>query len=111
MNNLLLILGIIALSNGNISLFDNKNKSNKSVNKTSNNKKSTQSKKKKKTRSTKPMKNKKSKRENLDKDKDEIFKFDMQDISKGMKLMDLSDDDLERGMEIITRTKKYMSRD
>ena len=28
-----------------------------------------------------------------------------------MKLMDLSEDDLERGMEIITRTKKYMSTD
>ena len=27
MNNLLLIIGMIALSNGNISLFDNKNKS------------------------------------------------------------------------------------
>jgi len=28
-----------------------------------------------------------------------------------MKMMDLSDEDLERGMEIITRTKKYMSSD
>ncbi len=37
--------------------------------------------------------------------------FNMNDINKGMKLMDLSDEELERGMEIITRTKKYMSRD
>lgn len=33
----------------------------------------------------------------------------MNDINRGMKMMDLSDEDLERGMEIITRTKKYMS--
>ncbi|MGL4914543.1 MAG: hypothetical protein ACRC3Y_19150, partial [Romboutsia sp.] len=42
---------------------------------------------------------------------DDIFSFDINDISKGLKLMELSDDDLERGMEIITRTKKYMTRD
>lgn len=29
----------------------------------------------------------------------------MNDINRGMKMMDLSDEDLERGMEIITRTK------
>ena len=38
-----------------------------------------------------------------------MFKFNMNDINRGMKMMDLSDEDLERGMEIITRTKKYMS--
>ena len=40
-----------------------------------------------------------------------LLKFNMNDINRGMKMMDLSDDDLERGMEIITRTKKYMSPD
>ena len=37
MNNLLLILGILALSNGNVSLFDSKNKSKKSMESTSGN--------------------------------------------------------------------------
>ena len=37
--------------------------------------------------------------------------FNINDINKGMKLMELSDDDLERGMEVISRTKKYMNRD
>ena len=39
-----------------------------------------------------------------------ILKFDMTDVNKGINLMDLSDEDLDRGMEIITRTKKYMNR-
>jgi len=39
------------------------------------------------------------------------FKFNANDISKGLKLMELSDEDLEMGMELITRTKKYMSRE
>ena len=33
----------------------------------------------------------------------------LDDIKAGIKLMDLSEEDLDRGMEIITRTKKYMS--
>ena len=37
------------------------------------------------------------------------LEFDINDINTGIKLMDLSDEDLERGMEIILRTKKYMS--
>ena len=40
-----------------------------------------------------------------------ILKFDMTDVNKGINLMDLSDEDLDRGMEIITRTKKYMNRE
>ncbi len=39
------------------------------------------------------------------------FKFNANDINKGLKLMELSDEDLEMGMELITRTKKYMSKD
>lgn len=40
-----------------------------------------------------------------------MFGFNIDDINKSIKLMDLSDEDLERGMEIISRTKKYMSKD
>ncbi len=39
------------------------------------------------------------------------LRFDANDIKRGLRLMDLSEEDLEMGMEIITRTKKYMSRD
>ncbi|RDY23414.1 hypothetical protein CHF27_008450 [Romboutsia maritimum] len=106
-----MILGIIALSNGNISLFDNKNKSNKPKENLREDKNLTQGKKIKKTKSTKLKKDKKIKKKINGEDKEEILKFNIQDINKGMKLMDLSDEDLERGMEIITRTKKYMSRD
>ena len=35
----------------------------------------------------------------------------MTDVNKGIKLLDLSEDDLDRGMEIITRTKKYMNKE
>lgn len=107
MNNLLLILGMIALSNGNISLgnlslFDNKNKSKKTTEKASRN----SSEKSKKLKPTKSSESKKKKQRN-----DNMFGFNMDDINNGMKLMDLSDEDLERGMEIIARTKKYMSKD
>ena len=103
MNNILLILGIIALSNGNISLgdlplFDNKDKS-KAKKDTSNSKRSTSNKRKK------------VKKKTNSKIKENILGFNMEDINNGIKLMDLSDEDLERGMEIITRTKKYMSKD
>ena len=40
-----------------------------------------------------------------------ILKFDMGDVNKGINLMELSEDDLDRGMEIITRTKKYMNKE
>lgn len=105
MNNILLIIGMIALSNGNISLgdfplFDNKNK--------------TQIQGTKKEKSS--DKRKKSKKDKLSQNKDtketeNLFRFTMDDINKGIKLMDFSEEDLERGMEIITRTKKYMSPD
>ena len=35
----------------------------------------------------------------------------MGDVNKGINLMELSEDDLDRGMEIITRTKKYMNKE
>lgn len=115
MNNLLLILGIIALGNGNISLgelslFDNKNKKkqveetegrgmpkNQITKKGGNNKRASTIKKKRKKLNNNKL--------------DKILKFNISDINKGIKLLDLSDEDLERGMEIITRTKKYMSND
>ncbi|WP_243446338.1 hypothetical protein [Romboutsia weinsteinii] len=118
MNNLLLILGIIALSNGDISLFDTKNKSKKTIegNLNSNPEKKKRSKKTQKsqntsenTRSVKKVKKVRKKRSS--ERSNDIFNFNINDISQGMKLMELSDDDLERGMEIITRTKKYMSRE
>lgn len=118
MNNLLLILGIIALSNGNISLFDSKNKSQtkKSIGEASNSSSErTQRTVKKKNVKAKSNTNKKIKKIKRKKeestDDNNLFRFNMSDINKGMKLMDLSDEDLERGMEIITRTKKYMSTD
>lgn len=70
MNNLLLIIGMIALSNGKISFLEKKSL----------------------------------------KRSDEIL-FDINDIKKGGKMLDLSDEDLDRGIEIINRTKKYLSKD
>ena len=105
MNNLLLIIGMIALSNGNISLgnlplFDNKNNF-KSPNKEEN--------KRGKERKARGKSKKNINKKNSTQDRNNLFKFNMNDINRGMKMMDLSDEDLERGMEIITRTKKYMS--
>lgn len=135
MNNLLLILGLLALSNGNVSLFGNKNKnvSNESlkidkkdtkklVQKTkkssrdneNRNNKNNQSRKlssslnsntKKIKKIKKIRKNSKHKNRKLD----NPIQYNVNDIKAGIKLMDLSEEDLDRGMEIITRTKKYMS--
>ena len=132
MNNLLLILGLLALSNGNVSLFGNKNKnvSNESlkidkkdtkklVQKTKkssrdNENKNNQSRKlssslnsntKKIKKIKKIRKNSKHKNRKLD----NPIQYNVNDIKAGIKLMDLSEEDLDRGMEIITRTKKYMS--
>ncbi|MCC0637361.1 MULTISPECIES: hypothetical protein [unclassified Clostridioides] len=90
MNNLLFLIGVIALSNGNISIFDDKDKSKKN---------------------NRARKNKKNSNEKLSKAIHETLRFDANDIKRGLRLMDLSEEDLEMGMEIITRTKKYMSRD
>lgn len=121
-NNLLLILAMMLLSNGNVSLFDNKNKSNKPAEESTKveviepSTKSNQNKRsgptvrkvkkiKKKTRSKDPNRERKN-----DPIKN-ILKFDMGDVNKGINLMDLSEEDLDRGMEIITRTKKYMNKE
>ena len=95
---------MIALSNGNISLgnlplFDNK-KNSKGEN--IENKRSREQK-------TRDNIRKKVKKKISNNNGSDLFKFNMNDINRGMKMMDLSDEDLERGMEIITRTKKYMS--
>ncbi|MGX9756665.1 hypothetical protein ACWYRQ_10325 [Clostridioides difficile] len=90
MNNLLFLIGVIALSNGNISIFDDKDKSKKN---------------------NRVRKNKKNSNEKLSKAIHDTLRFDANDIKRGLRLMDLSEEDLEMGMEIITRTKKYMSRD
>ena len=135
MNNLLLILGLLALSNGNVSLFGNKDKnvSNESlkidkkdtkklVQKTkkssrdneNRNNKNNQSRKlssslnsntKKIKKIKKIRKNSKHKNRKLD----NPIQYNVDDIKACIKLMDLSEEDLDRGMEIITRTKKYMS--
>lgn len=135
MNNLLLILELLALSNGNVSLFGNKDKnvSNESlkidkkdtkklVQKTkkssrdneNRNNKNNQSRKlssslnsntKKIKKIKKIRKNSKHKNRKLD----NPIQYNVDDIKAGIKLMDLSEEDLDRGMEIITRTKKYMS--
>ena len=135
MNNLLLILGLLALSNGNVSLFGNKDKNvsnvslkidkkdtkklvqktNKSSRDNENrNNKNNQSRKlssslnsntKKIKKIKKIRKNSKHKNRKLD----NPIQYNVDDIKAGIKLMDLSEEDLDRGMEIITRTKKYMS--
>ena len=137
MNNLLLILGLLALSNGNVSLFGNKDKnvSNESlkidkkdtkklVQKTkkssrdneNRNNKNNQSRKlsssinsntKKIKKIKKIRKNSKHKNRKLD----NPIQYNVDDIKAGIKLMDLSEEDLDRGMEIITRTKKYMNKE
>ena len=98
---------MIALSNGNISLgnlplFDNKNNSKRENSDTTRPRE-----RKVKDNKTRKKVNKKVSDNNVS----NLLKFNMNDINRGMKMMDLSDDDLERGMEIITRTKKYMSPD
>ena len=95
------------MSNGNISLgnlplFDNKNNPKRENNDTTRPRE-----RKVKDNKTRKKVNKKVSDNNVS----NLFKFNMNDINRGMKMMDLSDDDLERGMEIITRTKKYMSPD
>ncbi|UUC43269.1 hypothetical protein NMZ80_07440 [Clostridioides difficile] len=90
MNNLLFLIGVIALSNGNISIFDDKNKS---------------------KGNNRVRKNKKNANDKLSQSTHSNLRFDANDIKRGLRLMDLSEEDLEMGMEIITRTKKYMSRD
>lgn len=127
MNNLLLILGLLALSNGNTSLFGNKNKNvsndslkidkkdnKKLVPKVKQNSKSHQS--QKSTSSSNPRgkkikKIKKIKKSSRHKSNsiDNAIKYNVDDLKTGIKLMDLNEEDLDRGMEIITRTKKYMS--
>ena len=125
LNNLLFILGIIALSNGNISLDDNikdntiesdsTNIYGKSRGIKSNNKIKLKGR-------PRPKKNNsivneyEAELENDDIDNIEELlgddiSFNLNDINKGLKMLELSDEDLDRGMEIITRTKKYMNRD
>ncbi|HGM3505781.1 TPA: hypothetical protein ACKOR7_000335 [Clostridioides difficile] len=90
MNNLLFLIGVIALSNGNISIFDDKNKS---------------------KGNNRVRKSKKNANDKLSQSAHSNLRFDANDIKRGLRLMDLSEEDLEMGMEIITRTKKYMSRE
>lgn len=122
MNNLLLILAMMLLSNGNVSLFDNKNKSNNTAEESINKETVEASSKgiKNKRSSPKVRKIKKIKKKTRSKDSNkelrnnpikDILKFDSIDVNKGINLMDLSEEDLDRGMEIITRTKKYMNKE
>lgn len=122
MNNLLLILAMMVLSNGNVSLFDNKNKSNKPAEESTKVEAiepSTKSNKNKRSgptvRKVKKIKKKTRSKDSTGERKNDpiknIFKFGMTDVNKGMDLMDLSEEDLDRGMEIITRTKKYMNKE
>lgn len=135
MNNLLLILGLLALSNGNVSLFGNKdrNVSNESlkidkkdtkklVQKTKKSSRDNESRSNKNNQSRKPSSSSNSNTKKIKKIKkirknskhknrklDNPIQYNVDDIKAGIKLMDLSEEDLDRGMEIITRTKKYMS--
>lgn len=125
MNNLLFILGMIALSNGNISLLDNnKNKSSSvDINADYGSMRSKVSNKSKKIKLKNKLRPKKIEDEEVNYNHDdediidvsgyidEASSFNINDLDKGMKMLELSDDDLDRGLEIITRTKKYMDRD
>ena len=121
-NNLLLILAMMVLSNGNVSLFDNKNKSNKPAEESTKMEVIEQSPKGSQNQRSGPKirKIKKIKKKTRSKDTTRekkndpiknILKFDMTDVNKGINLMDLSEEDLDRGMEIITKTKKYMNKE
>ena len=135
MNNLLLILGLLALSNGNVSLFGNKDKNvsnvslkidkkdtKKLVQKTKKSSRDNENRNNKNNQSgklssslnsnTKKIKKIKKIRKNSkhkNRKLDNPIQYNVDDIKAGIKLMDLSEEDLDRGMEIITRTKKYMS--
>lgn len=128
MNNLLFILGMIALSNGNISLLENNKNKNKDLDINEEDeqgymrskalKKSNKIRLKHKSRPKKhgePQEVDEIEEENNIIDIDEVIEdmpsFNISDLDKGMKMLELSDDDLDRGLEIITRTKKYMDRD
>ncbi|WP_207677537.1 hypothetical protein [Paraclostridium bifermentans] len=114
MNSLLFILGMIALSNGNISLLDNKTGS-LDINQEMGSMRSKLNKKNNKIK----LKNKFRPKDIEDEDEfveesdyiDPVSSFNINDLDKGMKMLELSDDDLDRGLEIITRTKKYMDKD
>ena len=119
MNSLLFILGMIALSNGNISLSDNKTSS-VDINQEFGSMRSKLNKKNNKLK----LKDK-SRPKTIEEESEEDFideaeyeeyidpasSFNINDIDRGIKMLELSDDDLDRGLEIITRTKKYMDRD
>ena len=122
MNNLLLILAMVLLGNGNISLFDNKNKSNKPKEESvkveiiepstkSNQGKRSSPKVRKIKKIKKKTKSKEGTREGKMDPIKSILNFDIMDVNKGINLMDLSEEDLDRGMEIIVRTKKYMNKE
>ncbi len=119
MNNLLFILGIIALSNGNISLYDNK-PNDIDENDESGYMRAKGAKKINKLKLKEKLRPKEYNDESYEDEEDivdpleytsENDTFNIHDIDKGMKMLELSDDDLDRGLEIITRTKKYMDRD
>ena len=113
---------MILLSNGNVSLFDNKNKVSKPAEELTkmeviepSPKRGQNQKSDVKVRKIKKIKKKTRSRDNVRDKKNapikNIFKFDMMDINKGINLIDLSEEDLDRGMEIITKTKKYMNKE
>lgn len=122
MNSLLFILGMIALSNGNISLSDNKTGS-LDINQEMGSMRSKLNKKNNKIKLKNKLrpKNIEDKEIDIEEDEDEfveesdyidpVSSFNINDLDKGMKMLELSDDDLDRGLEIITRTKKYMDKD
>lgn len=119
MNNLLFILGIIALSNGNISLYDNKS-NDIDENDESGYMRAKGAKKINKLKLKGKLRPKEYNDDSYEDEEDivdpleytsEDDTFNIHDIDKGIKMLELSDDDLDRGLEIITRTKKYMDRD
>ena len=117
---------MIALSNGNISLLDNnKNKSSDvDINTEYGSMRSKISNKGKRIKLKNKLRPKKTENEEVNYETeeeediidvsgyiDEAPSFNVNDLDKGMRMLELSDDDLDRGLEIITRTKKYMDRD
>ncbi|MGL4797130.1 MAG: hypothetical protein ACRC1Y_03780, partial [Paraclostridium sp.] len=116
LNNLLFILGIIALSNGNISLGDSikENITESEVEVPNINGKSRGIKKDNRLKIKSKLRPKKNNNivqeyeeveedidneevEEVEEIREDSMKFNLNDISKGLKMLDLSDEDLDRG--------------
>lgn len=94
-------------SNNNLLIDKNKKKITKQRNEDAGSKKTSVN----SSNGRKIKKIKKIKKKSKSQDKENHLNYSIEDVKNGIKLMELSEEDLDRGIEIITRTKKYMSSD